>query len=111
MIDQINEYIANAPEYQQEVLKTLRNLILETVPSAEEKYKWNRPVYCLEEDFAYLQITKKFVNLGFFNYHKIKDTDHLLEGTGKDMRHMKFKNCDDIDETKIKDWLQAVTYK
>ncbi len=111
MDDQINEYINNAPEDHQEVLKTLRNIILETIPNANEQYKWNRPVYCLDGDFAYLKSTEKYVNLGFFNYEKIKDPEHRLEGTGKDMRHIKFRNCEEIDETMIKDWLQAVTYK
>lgn len=108
---QINEYIENATATQQEIMKNLRSIILETIPDAKEQYKWNRPVFCLEGDFAYLKVTNKHVNLGFFNFEKIKDVDHRLEGTGKEMRHIKFKSVEEIDEDMLKEWLLAVTFK
>lgn len=111
MNTQISEYIENATTSQKEIMKNLRTIILEAIPDAKEHYKWNRPVFCLDGDFAYLKVTNNHVNLGFFNFNKIKDTEHKLEGTGKEMRHIKFKSIDEIDENMLKEWLLAVTYK
>lgn len=85
----VSEFIEAAPVAQQELLIALRALIIATVPTAKESFKWKRPVYHTEKDFCYLDKTKKHVTLGFFNFEKITDSNQRLEGTGKQMRHIK----------------------
>jgi len=38
------------------------------------------------------------VNLGFYRALELKDPKKLLEGTGKNMRHIKIKSMKDIDK-------------
>ena len=50
------------------------------------------PVACVADvPFAYVNVFKKHVNVGFFNRAALVDSARLLEGTGKNMRHVKLK--------------------
>jgi hypothetical protein len=91
-VKEVTDYIASASSGQKEVLSTLRELIAKAIPEGAENFKWSRPVYATQKDFCYLQFNKKHVNLGFFEFEKIDDPDNLLEGTGKEMRHIKIED-------------------
>lgn len=91
-------------------METLRTLIHEKVPSVEENFKWSRPVFTSETgDFAYFKTAKSYATFGIFKFDKVKDHKDLLEGTGKDMRHIKIKKADDIEPGIIEKWLQQIT--
>lgn len=50
------------------------------------------PVACVKDvPFAYVNVFKAHVNVGFFLGAALKDPAQLLEGTGKRMRHVKLK--------------------
>jgi hypothetical protein len=50
------------------------------------------PVVCVEDaPFAYVNVFKSHVNVGFFQGHALRDPAGLLLGTGKRMRHVKLK--------------------
>ena len=50
------------------------------------------PVACLGDvPFAYVNVFTSHVNLGFFQGASLSDPIHLLQGTGKFMRHVKLK--------------------
>ena len=105
----VSAYINEAPAEQKLILETLRQLIHETVPHVVENYKWSRPVFTTTKDFAYLKTAKGYVSLGFFRVDKLHDPQQLLEGTGKDMRHIKIKKASAIDKDQLKEWLTALT--
>jgi hypothetical protein len=47
--------------------------------------------------FAYVNVFKAHVNVGFFRGAEITDPDGLLEGTGKLMRHVKLRPQERLD--------------
>ncbi len=50
------------------------------------------PVACLgDAPFAYVNVFTSHVNVGFFHGASLPDPAHLLQGTGKFMRHVKLK--------------------
>jgi hypothetical protein len=108
LIMQLNQevtgYINQAPEEQKNIMEIIRNLIHETISDTDENFKWSRPVFTKGKDFAYLKTAKAYVTLGFFNFDKLSDPDNLLEGTGKDMRHVKIKKADSIDKVLLAKW-------
>jgi len=108
MNKEVTTYIENAEESQQKILADLRKLILSVDPNTNEQYKWSRPVYSIEKDFCYLKTTKKHVTLGFFEFDKISTNKHLIEGTGKSMRHVKLSSVNEIKEFQIKKMLNEV---
>ena len=50
------------------------------------------PVACVQDaPFAYVNVFKSHTNVGFFYGALLDDPARLLEGTGKNMRHVKLK--------------------
>ena len=50
------------------------------------------PTACLgDAAFAYVNVFTSHVNIGFFQGSALPDPSHLLQGTGKFMRHVKLK--------------------
>ncbi len=50
------------------------------------------PVACLgDAPFAYVNVFNSHVNVGFFHGAALPDPAHLLQGTGKFMRHVKLR--------------------
>lgn len=87
-----NAWFNSANPAQHSTLAALRNLVRSVVPEVIEEIKWGRPCYSnVTGMFCYLYSTKAYVTLGFTNGAALFDPDGLLEGTGKDMRHIKFK--------------------
>lgn len=105
---QVTDYIAQAPEEQRKIMEQLRELIHREVPGATENFKWSRPVFTADGDFAYFKTAKAYVTLGFFKSEKIEDHSHLLEGTGKDMRHFKIRNMEAVQPEIISKWIEQV---
>ena len=63
------------------------------------------PTACVgDAAFAYVNVFKAHVNVGFFRATEIADPNLLLEGTGKFMRHVKLtpeRKVDDAALTKL----------
>ncbi len=108
MTNEVSQYITSRPSSQQSILQALRSLILSINGDVKELYKWSRPVYCINKDFCYLQANKNYVTLGFFEFEKVKTNKHLIEGTGKSMRHVKLKSEAEIKEFQLKKMLIEV---
>ena len=50
---------------------------------------------------------KDSVNLGFIRGTQLPDPTHLLRGTGKWSRHIKFKTLDEVDNPAVRDLIEA----
>src|SRR5262245_10623814 len=56
------------------------------------------PTACVADAaFAYINVFKAHVNVGFFRGAELADPKKLLEGTGKLMRHVKLSATRDVD--------------
>lgn len=108
MNEQVTKYISQAPKDQREIMERLRETIHKEVPSVIENFKWSRPVFSTDTDFAYFKTTKSYLTFGIFKFEKIKDNAHLLEGTGKDMRHIKIKKLEDLKPQIIQKWIHQI---
>lgn len=109
MNQEVTEYINSAPVDQKQIMEYIRLLVHRHVSGVTEQFKWGRPIFRLQKDFAYLQANKSHVNLGFYRgFEKLQDPDSLLEGTGKNMRHIKLRKLADIDTKRLAEWLVAV---
>ncbi len=57
--------------------------------------------------FAYVDAFKTHVNVGFYRGAEIADPQHLLEGAGKLMRHVKLRPEADVDGTALKQLIET----
>lgn len=105
---QVTDYISKAPEAQIAMLEMLRQLAHDAVPGTTEAIKWGFPVFSKTKNYAYFKASKQYIRFGFYNTEKIADRDTVLEGTGKDLRHVKIRKPEDIDKKLFTKWLKAV---
>lgn len=61
----------------------------------------------MKGEICYIKPLKDSVNLGFFHGAKLKDPKNLLQGTGKSLRHIKFKKKENIDLDGVKQLLET----
>lgn len=60
------------------------------------------PVACLGDvPFAYVNAFTAHVNVGFFQGAGLPDPDHLLQGSGRFMRHVKLKPGEPVDPSAL----------
>jgi len=60
------------------------------------------PTACVDDaGFAYVNVFKAHVNVGFFRGAELSDPNGLLEGTGKFMRHVKLSPHREVDPTAL----------
>jgi len=67
----------------------------------DEEIKWGQPCYSIKKLVCYIQKAKKHVTIGFQYGAHLEDSNRLLVGEGKDMRHVKFSLTEKIDKPAI----------
>jgi len=93
----IKEYIKKQKSPQKEICIRLRKILLSTLPDLEEKIKMGVLWY----GKYYIVGLKDSVNLGFSVKGLTKKQVDSFSGTGKYMRHLKFRSVEEIDEKKV----------
>ena len=63
-VQSIDEYISQFPLETQEILKTLRKVIKDTAPDAEEKISWQMPTFVLHGNLVHFAAHKN--HIGFY---------------------------------------------
>ena len=113
MDGKVDEYIGKQGSPQMEICLKLREIILKTYPDMIEEMKWGVPTYLrdeggkMEPKYYFLSLKDK-VHLGFSIKGLSRDQLDLLEGSGKEMRHIRIFSPDDLDEGRIVDLLDMV---
>ncbi|MDX1418347.1 MAG: DUF1801 domain-containing protein [Rubricoccaceae bacterium] len=70
-------------------LRALRALVHDRAPHLDEAVRWSQPWYQGTDAVFYLAAQRAYATLGFCNGAHLDDPDRLLEGSGKNMRHVK----------------------
>ncbi len=97
----------------QELTLSLRQLVLEEMaPCCEyilEVYLVSLlygTTHKMKDGICYIGVIKDHINLGFIRGAELADPQRILEGTGKQMRHIKIRNVSDLDRPAIRAYLQ-----
>ena len=100
------------PEVQA-ISRYLRQLIIEIYPEVIE-VPWPKQGIAgygvgpkkMSEHFCYIGTQSNRVNLGFFYGADLTDQGGLLEGTGKNLRHVKVKSLEQADQASVRDLIE-----
>ena len=91
-----------------------RALVRATLPGAHEKVYvtgWSVAHYAsgpkMSDVVAAISPAKQHVLLLLHNGAQLADAEHLLEGTGKTMRHVKLRSLADVDRPAVRALLEA----
>ncbi len=106
----IEEFIKTYHPDVQELCYKLRKIALEQLPETKEIfYKgWKNVAYSTSDSrsdkdlIIYIAPFKDSVNLGFYRGANLPDKKKLLKGTGKLLKHIKFKSMKDYEIDDIK---------
>ena len=61
----------------------------------------------MTQHYAYIAVHGSHVNLGFYHGASLPDPDHVLEGTGKALRHLKIREIGTVKNKAVKLLLSA----
>lgn len=104
-----------SPEVQ-ELAKQARALIYEVMPNAVEVC-YPRQNICsygvgpkkMSEHFCYIGMFAGHINLGFYYGGSLPDPNHILEGTGDMMRHIKVKRAEQLEDPALRELVKTAS--
>jgi hypothetical protein len=108
------ETLVDSSKPTQELAHALRRRIIELYPEVVE-VPWPKQKITgygvgpkkMSEHFCYLGAFKHHVNLGFYYGVALPDPKGILEGSGKNLRHIKVRSRDMIGSPAVKQLIQA----
>ncbi|MGQ0551824.1 MAG: DUF1801 domain-containing protein [Planctomycetota bacterium] len=92
-------YLAAQSPKNRVIIGALRRFVKRVQPKLVEDVKWGNGCWCNEDGpVAYVYSDREWVQFGFIQGSKLKDPQHLLEGSGQYVRHVKVRTRAAIDE-------------
>ena len=92
----------------------LREIVLEEAPDASESvYQvytvaiWFGFSGKMKDMFCYIATNTKHINLGFPRGTSLADPNHVLEGDGKALRHIKFASLGELERPFVRRYIRA----
>jgi hypothetical protein len=86
------------------VVGGLRELVTRCVPDMRETVNaWGVPTFEHTDPFSFYMIGKNHVTFGFHFGTSLSDPEGLLEGTGKNIRHVKLRSTTDLERKGLKE--------
>jgi hypothetical protein len=103
-----DEYLHEKNLGLQEAANQLRALVKKTLPKSKEGVNpWHIPIFESNGPICYYMAGKNHITLGFIRGASLPDPEGLLEGTGKNLRHVKIKSVDDLNRKGLRDLLKS----
>jgi len=101
-------YVKDENPELRKVVRALRSYVKKTVPGTKETVNaWGIPTFEGEHPFCFYMVGKKHVTFGFHFGTSLDDPEGLLEGTGKNLRHVKLLTVDDLKKKGLKQLVLA----
>jgi len=99
----IDAYVELRNPALKEVVSAVRRLVKKTTPAAAEAVNpWGVPVFELNGTLCFLMVGKHHVTLGFAQGTSLADPARLLEGTGKNVRHVKLDAVEQVSNPHLR---------
>jgi hypothetical protein len=98
-----NAYVRNDNSALRKIVRELKAFLKATVPDATEtRNAWGVPTFEVIHPFCIYMVGKNHVTLGFHSGALLSDPLGLLQGTGKNMRHVKLRTLEDLKHPGLK---------
>ena len=92
----------------QKLARGLRSLVKASVPGTKTTVNsWGIPTFETDVPFCFYMIGMKHVTFGFHYGTSLHDPERLLEGTGKNIRHVKLRTPQDLEQKGLKELVIA----
>jgi hypothetical protein len=99
----VDDYVEKKGPKLIAVAEGLRRLVKKTVSgSTESMNPWNIPTFESNGPMCFFMVGKNHVTFGFLRGTALADPEKLLEGTGKNLRHVKLRTMEDLKRPGMK---------
>jgi hypothetical protein len=96
-------YVRDENPELRKVVRGLQSFVKGTVPGVRETVNaWGIPTFEAEGPFCFYMVGKNHVTFGFHFGTSLEDPEGLLEGTGKNIRHVKLRTAKDLERKGLK---------
>ena len=102
----IEAYAETLGDWRGDAIREIDALVRKAAPKAKGSIKWAQPIYEQGGPFAWTKAAKGHVSLGFWRGAELPDPQHLLDGTGTRMRHVKILSPADIKKSQFTAWVR-----
>ncbi len=92
---EVDKLLAEVDPSQREVARALRDVILAAGPGLQEKVMYGAPWYRGQSYVCAISAHSDHTNLEFYRGTSLRDPGRILEGTGKNLRHVKLYSAED----------------
>jgi hypothetical protein len=97
---------ARVPPDLQPIVTSLRALMRQCAPQAQEIITYGIPAYRVRRVVAVINPTKKDITFSFSRGAEFVDRHGLLKGVGKLSKHVKLKSLSDLDRPALSDYIR-----
>ena len=107
--EQIDNQIADLPDWRGQTMSRLRQIINETDPNLKEDWKWDTPVWTANGNVLALGAFKDHLKINFFKGASLPDPKGLFNAglDAKATRSIDLRENDPIDEQALRDLIRA----
>jgi hypothetical protein len=103
-----NPYVRDDNRELQKVVRALRSFVNGIVPGVKETVNaWGIPTFEKKGPFCFYMVGKNHVTFGFHFGTALPDPEGLLEGTGKNIRHVKLPNVEGLEQKGLRELVLA----
>src|SRR5271167_3803368 len=104
----IDDYVDKKPAELAGIAGKLRKLVKKTVANTKESVNpWKIPTFESHGPMCFFMVGKNHVTFGFLRGTSLPDPARLLEGTGKNLRHVKLRTVDDLSNPALRKLIEA----
>jgi len=103
----IDAYVERCMPALRPAAVALRRLVKKAVPKSQEAVNpWRIPTFDFHGPICFMMAGKNHITFGFPRGRWLYDSAKLLEGTGKNLRHVKVKDAAQLNEPGLRELLQ-----
>jgi len=101
-------YVRDENPKLRRIARALRSFVKKSVLGTKETVNgWGVPTFEAPDPFCFYMAGKNHVTFGFHFGTSLKDPESLLEGTGKNIRHVKLREVKDLEQKGLRGLVQA----
>jgi hypothetical protein len=103
-----SSYLRDENPECQKVVRALRSFLKGIAPGVKETVNaWGIPTFEAPDPFCFYMVGKSHVTFGLHFGTSLEDPEGLLEGTGKNIRHVKLRTVADLKQKGLRELLLA----
>ncbi|HKS95830.1 MAG TPA: DUF1801 domain-containing protein [Terriglobia bacterium] len=96
-VSAVDLYLSTKSRDFRQLAREIERFVSGLVPGAALALnQWGVPTFSLDGPLCYFIVGKKHITLGFFRGTSLEDPKGILEGTGKNLRHVNVRKAGDL---------------